>query len=315
MPIDRRHFTHALAAGLSSLSQPLFGQALSPTPSNMRLVLLGTAGGPTPKKNRAAPSQVILINDVAYVVDCGNGVAQQLAKAGIKLSAVRHVFVTHHHSDHNADYGNLLLLAWAADLDHRIDTWGPPPLQRMTRQFLALNDVDIQTRIKDEGRPALQKLIVPHDIQGPGIVLQHNAVTVRAAQVIHPPMTPSYGYRFDYQGRSIVISGDTSYSPQLLELARDADILVHEIMHTPSLEKLLATEPNAKRLKEHLLASHSTGEQVGRLASEAKVRKLVLSHFVPGGYPYLDDQVWIDAVRPYFDGEIIVGRDLMEINL
>lgn len=315
MSIDRRHFTQALAAGLSSISLPLFGQALSPTPSNMRLVLLGTAGGPTPKKNRAAPSQVVLINDVAYVLDCGNGVAQQLAKAGIKLSAIRHVFVTHHHSDHNADYGNLLLLAWAADLEHRVDTWGPPPLQRMTKQFLALNDADIQTRIKDEGRPALHKLIVPHDIQGPGIVLQQNEVTIRAAQVVHPPVTPAYAYRFDYQGRSIVISGDTSYSPQLVELARNADILVHEIMHTPSLEKLLATEPNAKRLKEHLLASHSTGEQVGRLASEARVKKLVLSHFVPGGYPYLDDQVWLDAVRPYFDGEIIVGRDLMEMKL
>lgn len=315
MSLKRRHFTLALATSLASLSLPLLAQPRKPASSTMRLILLGTAGGPTPKKNRAAPSQVILINDVAYVVDCGNGVAQQLAKAGIKLSAIRHVFVTHHHSDHNADYGNLLLLAWAADLDHRVDTWGPPPLQRMTRQFLALNDADIQTRIKDEGRPALDKLIVPHDIKQHGVVVKYDDVTVRAAQVVHPPVTPAYAYRFEHQGRSIVISGDTSYSPQLVELARDADILVHEIMHTPSLEKLLATEPNALRLKEHLLASHSTGEQVGRVAREAKVKKLVLSHFVPGGYPYLDDQVWIDAVRPHFDGEIIVGRDLMEITL
>lgn len=315
MSLNRRRFTQAITTGLASLSMPLLTQQANAAPSAMRLILLGTAGGPTPKKNRAAPAQVILINDVAYVVDCGNGVAQQLAKAGIKLSAIRHVFVTHHHSDHNADYGNLLLLAWAADLDHRVDTWGPPPLQRMTRQFLALNDADIQTRIKDEGRPALDKLIVPHDIKRPGIVLQHDNVTVRAAQVVHPPVTPAYAYRFEHQGCSIVISGDTSYSPQLVELAREADILVHEIMHTPSLEKLLATEPNALRLKEHLLASHSSCEQVARVAREAKVKKLVLSHFVPGGYPYLDDQVWLDAVRPHFDGEIIVGRDLMEISI
>ncbi|MBI3713142.1 MAG: MBL fold metallo-hydrolase [Burkholderiales bacterium] len=315
MSLTRRHFTYALTAGLASFTFPLQARQSSAAPPAMRLILLGTAGGPTPKKNRAAPSQVILINEVAYVVDCGNGVAQQLAKAGIKLSAIRHVFVTHHHSDHNADYGNLLLLAWAADLDHRVDTWGPPPLQRMTRQFLALNDTDIQTRIKDEGRPALDKLIVPHDIKRPGIVLQHDDLTVRATQVVHPPVTPAYAFRFEHQGRSIVISGDTSYSPQLVELARDADILVHEIMHTPSLEKLLATEPNALRLKAHLLASHSTGEQVARVAREANVKKLVLSHFVPGGYPYLNDQVWLDAVRPHFDGEIIVGRDLMEISI
>ncbi len=311
--ITRRHFTLAIAAGLSNLSLPLSAQQTNTSSPSMRLILLGTAGGPTPKKNRAAPAQVILINDVAYVIDCGNGVAQQLAKAGIKLSAIRHVFVTHHHSDHNADYGNLLLLAWAADLNHRIDTWGPPPLQRMTRQFMALNSEDIQTRIKDEGRPAFGPLIVPHDIKHAGLLLQQNDVTVRTALVVHPPVTPAYAYRFEHQGRSIVISGDTSYSPELVKLARDADVLVHEIMHTPSLEKLLASEPNAVRLKEHLLASHSTGEQVGRVAREAKVKKLVLSHFVPGGYPYLDDQVWIDAVRPHFDGDIIVGRDLMEI--
>lgn len=313
MPLHRRRFIQASAAGLAGFTTPLFAQeSKAPT---MRLVLLGTAGGPTPKKNRAAPAQVILINERAYVIDCGNGVAQQMAKAGIKLSAIQHVFVTHHHSDHNADYGNLLLLAWSADLAHRVDTWGPPPLQRMTRQFLALNDADIRTRIADEGRPALNKLIVAHDIKQPGLILKQDGLTVNAAQVVHPPVTPAYAYRFDYQGRSIVISGDTSYSPQLVELARDADILVHEIMHTPSLEKLLATEPNARRLKEHLLASHSTGEQVARVAREAKVKKLVLSHFVPGGYPYLDDQIWIDAVRPHFDGEIIVGRDLMEITL
>ncbi|WP_395004697.1 MBL fold metallo-hydrolase, partial [Undibacterium sp.] len=261
------------------------------------------------------PAQMILIDGEAYVIDCGNGVAQQIVKAGIKLSAVRHVFLTHHHSDHNADYGNLMLLAWAADLNHRVDTYGPAPIKRMTQQFLALNDFDIKTRIVDEGRKPLKSFIYPHELKRDGLVMQNQKVKVTAAQVVHPPVAPSFAYRFEHQGKAIVMSGDTSYSENLVRLAQGADVLVHEIMHTPSLDQLLATEPNATRLKEHLLASHSTAEQVGRVATKAKVKKLVLSHFVPGGYPYLDDSVWLNAVRPYFDGEIIVGSDLMEIQV
>src|SRR5450631_4425889 len=97
-----------------------------------RLILLGTAGGPTPKPNRAAPAQVVVVNGVSYVIDCGNGVARQMVLAKLKLGSIRHVFVTHQHSDHNADYGNLLLLAWATDLAKRVDAYGPPPLAEMT---------------------------------------------------------------------------------------------------------------------------------------------------------------------------------------
>ncbi len=321
MNLSRRLFLQqTVLASFSPLATSAsFANGLEQTEgkTGMRLILLGTAGGPTPKKNRAAPAQMILINGEAYVIDCGNGVAQQIVKAGVKLSAVRHVFLTHHHSDHNADYGNLMLLAWAADLNHRIDTYGPAPIKRMTQQFLALNDFDIQTRIQDEGRHPLKTLIVPHEIphslKNGGLVLQNEQIKVTATQVLHPPIKSALAYRFEHAGKSIVISGDTTYSENLVKLAKDADVLVHEIMHTPALDQLLATEPNATRLKEHLFASHSTAEQVGRVASEARVKKLVLSHFVPGGYPYLEDSVWLNAVRPYFDGEIVVGSDLMEI--
>ena len=96
-----------------------------------RLILLGTGGGPRPKKRGSAPAQVIVFGGAAYVVDCGDGVARQLTLAGVPPETVRHVFLTHHHSDHNADYGNLLLLAWITGLRSRVDTWGPPPLARI----------------------------------------------------------------------------------------------------------------------------------------------------------------------------------------
>jgi ribonuclease BN (tRNA processing enzyme) len=278
-----------------------------------RLILLGTAGGPTPKPNRAAPAQVIVVNGASYVVDCGNGVARQMVLAKLKLASIRSVFLTHQHSDHNADYGNLLLLAWATDLARRVDSYGPPPLAEMTRQFLALNDYDIRTRIADEGRPPLRDLIEAHEIATPGLVMQDDNVKVTSALVEHPPVEPAFAYRFDCPDRSIVFSGDTRPSQNLVRLAQGADILVHEVMHLPSLDQLIATEPNAKTLREHLLASHTTTEQVGRVATEAGVKTLVLSHFVPGGYPFLKDEVWFDAVRPHFSGNLVVGRDLLEL--
>lgn len=315
-PVLRRDFLRGAGAlGASIALGPSWaadGAEATDKPKS-RLILLGTAGGPTPKPNRAAPAQVIVVNGASYVVDCGNGVARQMVLAKLKLGSIRSVFLTHQHSDHNADYGNLLWLAWATDLAKPVDTYGPPPLVQMTRQFLALNDYDIRTRMADEGRPALANLIVPHEIGTGGLVMQDDNVKVTAALVDHPPVSPAFAYRFDCPDRSIVFSGDTRPSPALVKLAQGADILVHEVMHLPSLEQLIASEPNAKTLREHLLASHSTTEQVGRIATEAGVKTLVLSHFVPGGYPFLKDEVWFDAVRPYFSGKLVVGRDLMEL--
>ena len=303
------------AAMLAALGSAVAGSALAePAPSaKSRLILLGTGGGPTPKAGRSAPAQVILVGGEAYVIDCGNGVARQLVLAGVPLKSLRSVFLTHHHSDHNADYGNLLLLSWAASLATPVDTYGPPPLARMTKLFLELNDVDIRTRIADEGRPHLADLIRPHEIAGAGEVMRDGHVIVTAAQVEHPPIRPAFAYRFDCPDRSIVISGDTRPCDGLIALAKGADVLVHEVMYLPALEALIASEPNAKSLKAHLLASHTPVEEVGRVATAAGVGTLVLSHFVPGGLPIIPDDVWLAAVRPHFSGRIVVGRDLMDL--
>lgn len=291
------------------------GLATPPLAASLRsrLILLGTGGGPTPKPNRSAPAQVIVVNGASYVIDCGDGVARQMVLAKLKLAAIRSIFLTHQHSDHNADYGNLVLLAWAADLSKRIDAYGPPPLIEMTRLFLEMNGYDIRTRIADEGRPPLGELIVPHEISSGGVVMQDENVKVTAALVDHPPVVPAFAYRFDCPDRSIVFSGDTRPSRNLVKLAQGADVLVHEVMYLPGIEQIIAAEPNAKTLREHLLASHSTAEQVGRIATEAGVKTLVLSHFVPGGSPFLKDEIWFDAVRPHFSGNLIIGRDLLEL--
>jgi ribonuclease BN (tRNA processing enzyme) len=306
----RRRVLQAAAALFSSSFLPRFAASQS---NKSRLILLGTGGGPRPRKASSAPAQVIVVNDAAYVVDCGDGVARQLVLAGVPLRQLRHIFLTHHHSDHNADYGNLILLAWTAGLKTRVDAWGPPPLQQMTRHFMEMNAYDIQTRIKDEGRIPLQPLVHVHELAKGGLVCEDQDVRVRATLVDHPPVVPAFGYRFDTPDRSIVISGDTRPSENLIELARDADVLVHDALYPAAIDRLVAGVPNAPTLKQSILSHHTSAEDAGRVARAAGVKTLVLSHLVPAEDPQITDQMWIDAARTHFAGRIIVGKDLLEV--
>jgi ribonuclease BN (tRNA processing enzyme) len=306
----RRRVLQTAAAVLGSACLPRLAAAQS---GKTRLILLGTGGGPRPRKANSAPAQVIVSNDTAYVIDCGDGVARQLVTAGVRLSQLRHIFLTHHHSDHNADYGNLILLAWTAGLKTQVDCWGPPPLQEMTRHFMEMNAYDIRTRIEDEGRVPLQPLVHVHELVKGGTILEDQNVRVRATLVDHPPVVPAFGYRFDAPDRSIVISGDTRPSENLIELARGADVLVHEALYLAGIDRLVAGVPNASSLKQSILSHHTTAADAGRVAKAAGVKTLVLSHFVPPDDTAITDQMWIDAARAHFDGRIVVGKDLLEI--
>lgn len=306
--MERRTF---LLGALACLASP-------PLPSErnhakMRLILLGTGGGPRPRKVNSAPAQVIIVNDTAYVIDCGDGVARQLVLADVPLTMLRHVFITHHHSDHNADYGNLIWLAWASGLRTRIDSWGPPPLKKMTKLFFEMNADDINTRIADEGRLPLASLVHVHEISNGGLVLHDENVKVTATLVHHPPVVPSFAYRFDGPDRSIVISGDTTPSDSLIKLAQGADVLVHEALYVPGVDRLVARVPNASTLKQSILSHHTSAEDAGRVAQAAGVKTLVLSHLVPPDDPAITDQMWVDAARLRFSGTVIVGKDLLEI--
>src|SRR5882762_2398688 len=204
----------------------LWPRSVAAQTAKTKLILLGTGGGPRPRRASSASAQVIVINDTPYVVDCGDGVARQLVFANVPLPTLRHIFVTHHHSDHNADYGNLIWLAWAAGLRTRVDVWGPPPLEKMTKLFFEMNAYDINSRIADEGRVPLVPLVHVHELNQGGGVMQDENVKVTAAVVNHRPVVPAFGYRFDARDRSIVISGDTARSDSLVKLARGADVLV-----------------------------------------------------------------------------------------
>ena len=307
--ISRRGFVAAAMAAVAAAAP----QSIAAQAGRTKLVLLGTGGGPRPRTASSAAAQVIVSNDAAYVIDCGDGVARQLAFAGVPLPTLRHIFITHQHSDHNADYGNLIALAWAAGLRTRVDAWGPPPLAKMTKLFFEMNKYDIDTRIANEGRVPIVPLVHVHERRAGGVVMSDDNVTVTSTLVDHPPVVPAFAYRFDARDRSIVISGDTAPSQNLVKLASGADVLVHSVMYPPAIDRLVARVPNAATLKASILAHQTSAEDAGRIAQEAGVKTLVLSHFVPPDDPELTDAVWLEAARRHFTGTVIVGRDLLEV--
>jgi ribonuclease BN (tRNA processing enzyme) len=313
MQHNRRQFL--IGAASFALSYGLITRlGISQSKKGTRVILLGTKGGPrVGESGRSNPSTLVLINDVPYVIDCGYGTSRQLLAAGVSLNRLRYIFITHHHSDHNLEYGTLFYNSWITGLPARVDAYGPTGLEKMTRDFFNYMKFDIDTRIVDEGRPDPRNLISAHDFNKQGVVLVNDDVKVSAALVRHPPIKQAYAYRFDAKDRSVVISGDTAYAPELAEFAKGADVLVHEVMYLPGVEAMVRRLPNATRLRAHLLAAHTVSEDVGRIAAQAGVKTLVLSHFVPGDDPSITDDQWAQDARKHFKGQIIVGKDLMEI--
>jgi len=281
------------------------------SPRTSRLVLLGTAGGPSPKVERAAPAQAVVVDDDVYLIDAGNGVARQMALAGLNVDRIRAVAVTHHHSDHVADVGAVLLLAWGTGLRARVTVCGPAPLKQMIEAYLRFADVDVRTRMSDEARPDLRTLVKVAELSGPGPVYQDENVRISACRVDHPPMD-ALGYRVDAPDRSYVFSGDTRPSEALIALADGAEFLVHEVMHLPSIDALVDATGAPRGLRAHLLRSHTTTAEVGQVARAAGVETLVLSHFVPtDGGP--EPGEWTREAERDFSGRVVLARDLMEL--
>jgi ribonuclease BN (tRNA processing enzyme) len=311
----------ARAAATSALSAPIVffpsrarAQVAAPAaPSRTKAILLGTAGGPGIRGVRQQPSTAIVVDGVPYIVDCGNGVARQMVAAGLPLTKLSTILVTHHHSDHIADYGALMLVAWGNGNKAPIRTFGPPPLAKMTDLAWQLYARDIDVRMSDEGRPDLRKLVTVHEIAEDGLVFQDERVKVTAAIVNHGAMKPALAYRFDTPDRSIVVSGDTTFDRNLIRLALGADVLIHEAMYMPGLDRLLAIQNNAPTLREHLLSAHTTTEDVGRVANDAGVKSLVLTHLVPAYDPRSTDADWIASVATTYGGPITMGRDLLVV--
>lgn len=293
-----------------------------------QVYLLGSQGGQqrtqlTGAGIRSGPSALIVVDGVGYLLDAGVGALLRLNEAGFDANVVRHIFLTHHHQDHNADLGNMIGFSWTAgrfgSTDRRLDVWGPPG----TKSYLRGYRIATARSIADqegplEQKPTLRSYVHGHELSMRGAirtdgvrVMSDERVTVNAIQVNHGEL-PSVGYRFETPDLTIVFSGDRGdRGDELARFAVGADVLFHEISDLDLVKTVLEAQGAPPRYIDHQLHDHSGGELVGRTATEAGVAKLVLYHLVPGT-PALSDDHWRALVSPHYAGEIVVGKDLLE---
>lgn len=285
-----------------------------------QIILLGSKGGPAIRTGGPSPtSHLLVVRDRIYVVDCGLGVTRGFVEAGYHLSRLATILITHHHSDHNLEFGNLIHTAWTAGLATPVKVWGPTGMRHMTSAFLELNRFDIETRIEDEGRPNLAGLIETNEYTA-GPVFDDGTVRVTALRNLHPPVTDSFALRFDFtnangEARAVVFGGDTTYLPSLADFARGADVLLHEAMYGPGVDALVARVKNGSRLKQHLIASHTMVEDAGRIATAAGVKRLVLNHLIPADDPDVTPEHWRVAIAGTWNGLLDVGRDGLVVEI
>jgi ribonuclease BN (tRNA processing enzyme) len=283
-----------------------------------KLVILGSGAGPGPGLPRHKTAHLMLSNGAAYVLDCGLGVTDQFARTGVHFRALRSIFITHHHPDHNIEYGPLLVIGWLSHMPLDVRAFGPPPLGQMTEDLLRAYRTTIDFWAEDFKLPPLVKVGV-QEVSAAGTFTEDENVKVSAILVNHPPVKPALGYRFDFHDRSFAFSGDTTPLEAVAQMAKGADVLVHEAIMMAQIEagarRGLAdgtlSQEQYEATMAHMRAGHSPPEAVGRIAAEAGVKTLVLSHLGPSSG--VTDDEWRAPAAKYFRGEILVAHDMMVV--
>lgn len=292
--------------------EPASAPGVSVPKQGTHLVLLGTVAGPVLHPRRMMSSQAVVVDGAVYLFDCGYGAITRFAAAGLRLADVRAIFITHHHSDHNADYPNVIHLAWIQGLTRNVPIFGPPPMRRIHDAAVEFHHEDFNIRIRATGRTPPSQCFTVHEISQGGVVFEDENVRVTSALVDHPPFEHAFAFRVDSKDRAIVISGDTSYCPAMVDLARGADLLLHEAMHEPGIDAMLAARPYVPPgLRNFLVNGHTSAEDCGRIAAQAGVRTLALTHLLPSDEGLVSEEVWISEASRHFDGKVIVAQDLM----
>ena len=281
-----------------------------------RVALLGTKGGPAIRTGSTNPtSNLLVLNGQSFVVDCGLGVTRGLVDAGVALKDLSHILITHLHSDHYLELGPLLHTAWTAGLKTPVTIWGPEALAAYWDSFLTSMMADIDLRIADEGRIDLRDLVTLQTLDA-GSVATVQGVQITALRVDHPPLVDCFALSFQSPARHVVFSADTAYFPPLADFAKGADLLIHEAMLPEALDALFKRIGNTDdRLMRHLLRSHCAASDAAKLATQAGVRALALSHLLPSDDPAFGPEDWHAAVRPHWSGPLHVGTDGLVIPL
>lgn len=272
--------------------------------SALIVLLLGT-GYPRPDPERAGPSTVVIAGDAWFVVDAGRGTTMRLAATDLKYANLRGVFLTHLHSDHTAGLPDLFNTSWQFGRKTvPLELYGPRGTKKLANAMVDFFAEDIHWR-RDvlEKHPAAGATIRTHIVRE-GVVYDDGKVKVTAFAVDHRPIVNAFGYRFESGGRTIVISGDTRPNDNLVRYAKGADVLVLEA-YLPEHFARVDTPEVAARLTRY----HTSAEEAGELAARAGVKKLVLTHLIPGNA----DEVFRERASRAFKGEIVIGRDLLRV--
>jgi len=271
-----------------------------------KLVLLGT-GTPNADPDRSGPSLAIIVNNTSYIVDCGPGVVRRAAAAflkgtkGLQASELKHLFITHLHSDHTVGYPDMIFTPAVLDRNAPLEVYGPKGIQSMTDHIMAAYKEDMDIRIKglEYGNAEGYKVNV-HEI-APGIIYKDTNVTVKAFTVTHGSWPQAFGYRFETNNKVIVVSGDCTYSEELVKNAKDCDILVHEVY---SMEGLAKRE---KKWQAYHSAFHTSTKQLADIANIVKPKTLVLTHQLLFGST---KESLLNEITKYYHGKVVYGNDL-----
>lgn len=283
--------------------------------SKFRVTLLGT-GTPNPSAHRFGPGTLVEAGGQRLVFDAGRGATIRLEQTGVPTSSITAVFLTHFHSDHVTGLSDLWLTGWVLPPgDGRrepFELYGPKGTEDLAAGLESAHAADIRIRIADERMPPKGAAISAHDITE-GVVYDKEGVRVTAFEVDHGKLIkPAVGYRVDYDNRSVVVSGDTRYSPNLVKYADGADVLVHEVMSAP--DAITAKSEAVRRIMDH----HTSPEDAGRVFTQTGVRLAVYSHII-ARYGYKDEaagvQDLIRRTRTTYSGELVIGKDLMRIEV
>ncbi len=275
----------------------------------IEITLLGT-GSPIPDPNRAGPSTLVRAGGQAFLVDCGRGVLQRAAAIGVGAAGLSALLLTHLHSDHIGDLGDLIITRWITTFAPNpppLPIIGPPGTAETVEATLQAFRHDIGYRIAHHADLNEPPAVEVHE-HTDGPVWDRDGVIIRVAPTDHRPVAPTIGFRIESGSASVVLAGDTVPCATLDELARGADALVHTVIR----KDIVGTIPQQR--VQDICDYHSSVEQAAATAARAGVGTLVMTHYVPALVPGQEDQ-WRALAAGEFGGRIELGDDLHRVEV
>ena len=257
---------------------------------------------------RFGPSILVEAGGRKFLFDCGRGATQRLYQLQIPYNDVDALFLTHLHSDHTVGIADLWLTGWVMGRHVPLRVWGPAGTIEMMDHLQKAYAFDVHIRRDvDEQLPADGAKIEAHDI-GQGVAYDQDGVKITAFTVDHGVVKPAFGYRVDYAGHSVVLSGDTRFSENLIQFAQGTDVLVHEVLDLGAY--FGADQVYTPAQKQKVVEHHTTAEQAGEIFARVKPRLAVFSHIVPPDAPNA-----VAQARKHYSGQVEMGEDLMAIDI